>query len=86
MKMLTTAYAAAALLSFISLAAHGAELVTSPPANQEPVGVISTTASTNLTSLENKLEAEAEANGAKSFEIISTTGQNRLHGTAVLYQ
>jgi len=85
MKIITTVLVTTAL-GLASLAANGAELVNSAPADQQRMGVISTTAGTNLTSLENKLAAEADANGAKSFEIISTTGQNRLHGTAVIYQ
>jgi hypothetical protein len=40
----------------------------------------------DLTSLENSLAAKADAAGAKTFQIISTTGDNKLHGTAVIYK
>ncbi|WP_158781362.1 YdgH/BhsA/McbA-like domain containing protein [Pantoea sp. BAV 3049] len=76
---------AAVVLGSISFASLAADQVDSAPANQQKIGVISATGSTNLTSLENQLSEKAELAGAKSFRITSTSGQNNLHGTAVIY-
>ncbi|KGT91627.1 membrane protein [Erwinia typographi] len=76
---------AAVMLSTLSFGSMAAELVTSAPDNQQKIGVISATGSTNLTSLESQLSEKAELAGAKSFRITSTSGQNNLHGTAVIY-
>lgn len=85
MKNLKYALAAIAL-STVSYGGFAAELVNSAPNGQQQIGVISATGGTNLSSLETQLSAKAAASGARSFEIISTTGQNKLHGTAVIYQ
>lgn len=76
---------AAVILSTLSFGSMAADLVTSAPDNQQKIGVISATGSTNLTSLESQLSEKAELAGAKSFRITSTSGQNNLHGTAVIY-
>ncbi len=76
---------AAFVLSSVSFAGFAAEQVNVVPVDQHKVGVISAIAGTNLTSLENRLAEKAESAGAKSFRITSTTGNNNLHGTAVLY-
>ncbi|QKJ87200.1 hypothetical protein PMPD1_2255 [Paramixta manurensis] len=79
-------YAVAALvLSTVSFAGFAAQEVNFAPADQQKIGVISATGSTNLTSLENQLAEKAEAAGAKSYRITSTSGNNNLHGTAVIY-
>lgn len=76
---------AALLLSTVSFAGFAAQQVDFIPVDQQKVGVVSATGSTNLTSLEGQLSEKAQAAGAKSFRITSTSGQNRLHGTAVIY-
>lgn len=76
----------AALLSTVSFAGFATEQVSSAPVNQQQVGVISATGSSNLTSLENQLSEKASSLGAKSFRITSTSGDNNLHGTAVIYK
>lgn len=73
-------------LSAVSFGSFAAELMSSAPAGQQPAGVISASGGSNLSSLESQLSAKATANGAKSFVITSTTGQNNLHGTAVIYE
>ncbi|WP_215846785.1 MULTISPECIES: YdgH/BhsA/McbA-like domain containing protein [Pantoea] len=85
MKKLHIALMAIALgsVSFTSLAAQE---VSHTPLDQQQVGVISATGSTNLTSLEQQLSEKASDVGAKSFRITSTSGNNNLHGTAVLYK
>ncbi|MGJ0479151.1 multiple stress resistance protein BhsA [Pantoea agglomerans] len=77
---------AAAVLSGLSFASVAAQQVSSTPLDQQKIGVISATGSTNLTSLEQQLSDKASDVGAKSFRITSTSGSNNLHGTAVLYK
>ncbi|XXN65029.1 multiple stress resistance protein BhsA [Enterobacter ludwigii] len=76
---------AALALSSIAFGSMAADLVNAAPLNQQQVGVISASGSTNLTSLENQLAEKANAAGAKSFRITSTSGNNKLNGTAVIY-
>ncbi|NEG82607.1 multiple stress resistance protein BhsA [Pantoea agglomerans] len=76
----------AAVLSGLSFASVAAQQVSSTPLNQQKIGVISATGSTNLLSLEQQLSEKASDAGAKSFRITSTSGSNNLHGTAVLYR
>lgn len=77
---------AAALLSGLSFASVAAQQVSRTPLDQQRVGVISATGSSNLTSLEQQLSEKASDAGAKSFRITSTSGSNNLHGTAILYK
>ncbi len=76
----------AAVLSGLSFASVAAQQVSSTPLDQQKMGVISATGSTNLLSLEQQLSEKASDAGAKSFRITSTSGSNNLHGTAVLYR
>lgn len=76
---------AAVALSSIAFGSMAADLVNEAPLNQQQVGVISASGSTNLTSLENQLSEKANAAGAKSYRITSTSGNNKLNGTAVIY-
>ncbi|MBK0098453.1 DUF1471 domain-containing protein [Erwinia sp. S63] len=76
---------AAVALSSIAFGSMAAELVNQAPLNQQQIGVVSASGSTNLTSLENQLSEKASAAGAKSFRITSTSGNNKLNGTAVIY-
>lgn len=84
MKTLKMTLAAIALTS-VSFAGFAADIVGQDPVNQQQVGVISATG-TNLSSLESQLSTKADAAGAKSFRITSTTGNNRMHATAEIYQ
>lgn len=76
----------AAVLSGLSFASVAAQQVSSTPLDQQKIGVISATGSTNLLSLEQQLSEKASDAGAKSFRITSTSGSNNLHGIAVLYR
>lgn len=76
----------AAVLSGLSFASVAAQQVSSTPLDQQKIGVISATGSTNLLSLEQQLSEKASDAGAKFFRITSTSGSNNLHGTAVLYR
>lgn len=84
MKNLKITLAAIALTS-VSFAGFAADIVGQEPVNQQQVGVVTATG-TNLSSLESQLSAKADAAGAKSFRITSTTGNNRMHATAEIYQ
>ncbi|MCX0500100.1 multiple stress resistance protein BhsA [Erwinia billingiae] len=84
MKNLKMTLAAIALTS-VSFAGFAADIVGQEPVNQQQVGVV-TASGTNLSSLESQLSAKADAAGAKSFRITSTTGNNRMHATAEIYQ
>ncbi|MFH8134550.1 YdgH/BhsA/McbA-like domain containing protein [Pantoea osteomyelitidis] len=77
---------AAVALSTLTFGAFAADQVSNDPLHQQPVGTISAQGGNSLDSLEAQLNAKADEAGAKSFRITSTTGQNKLHGTAVIYQ
>jgi len=85
MKTIKMTLAAIALTS-VSFAGFAADLVNADPAQQQQVGVISTSGASNLSSLESQLSAKADQAGAKSFRITSTVGDNKLNGTAVIYK
>ncbi|WP_434462632.1 multiple stress resistance protein BhsA [Serratia plymuthica] len=84
MKNLKMTLVAIALAS-VSFGSFAAELVNTQPADLQKTGVITVSGASDLTSLENKLAAKADEAGAKSFQIISTAGDNKLHGTAIIY-
>ncbi|ATZ95740.1 MULTISPECIES: DUF1471 domain-containing protein [Dickeya] len=81
MKSIKTVVAAAALatLSFGSMAATEVQSVQS-----RDLGTVSATART-LDDLQAQLSAKADAAGAKSFRIITATGDEQLRGVAELY-
>ncbi|MBT9432488.1 DUF1471 domain-containing protein [Candidatus Sodalis endolongispinus] len=86
MKNVTFAIAAI-LLSTLSFASLAAQEVQQAPADQQKVGVVSATVNnSNLSQLQSELAAQADASGAKSYQITSASGENNLHGTAVIYQ
>ncbi|GAA3595575.1 DUF1471 domain-containing protein [Gibbsiella greigii] len=84
MKNIKMALAAIALTT-VSFGSFAAQLVTEQPANAQKIGVVTATGATDLTSLENQLSAQADKAGAKAFQVIDTTGNNKLHGTAIIY-
>jgi len=72
-------------LSTVSFGSFAAELVNSAPYQQQEVGIVSASGS-DLSTLESHLAAKADVAKAKSFRITSTSGHNRMHATAVIYQ
>ncbi|WP_075181816.1 YdgH/BhsA/McbA-like domain containing protein [Pantoea sp. 1.19] len=77
---------AALVLSGLSASAFAADQLNAAPSDQQPVGVVSAKInSANLTALEAKLAAKADAAGAKAYRITSAVGDNSLYGTAELY-
>ncbi|MCW6554587.1 DUF1471 domain-containing protein [Yersinia ruckeri] len=75
---------ALAFVSFTSVAATDVKSQQSVSLNK--IGVISASNAGTLTELENALATKAQASGAKTFQITSASGNNKLHGTAVIYQ
>ncbi|MFZ4834816.1 multiple stress resistance protein BhsA [Rouxiella sp. Mn2063] len=85
MKNIAMTIAAIALAS-ASFTTFAATEVQSAPAGQQSIGVVSATAGNDLGSLEHKLAAKAEKQGASSYRIISAGGDNYLYGTAEIYK
>jgi multiple stress resistance protein BhsA len=53
---------------------------------KEKMGVVSASNAYTLDELSNELSRKADEQGATSFKILSTTGNNRLHGVAEIYK
>ncbi|HEI8864890.1 YdgH/BhsA/McbA-like domain containing protein [Serratia sp. AKBS12] len=80
-------FAAAAVIAMTSFASVAAEPVDMSQAeNLTAAGVVSAGHASTLSGLEAKLAAKAEAQGANGYRITSTTGNNLMHGTAVIYK
>ena len=80
-------FAAAAAIAMTSFATFAAEPVDlQQDTSLTASGVVSAGHATTLSSLESKLAAKAEAQGASSYRIISAGGNNMLSGTAVNYK
>ncbi len=50
------------------------------------MGVVSASNAYTLDELSDVLSRKADEQGATSFKILSTTGDNRLHGVAEIYK
>ncbi|ATM95805.1 Multiple stress resistance protein BhsA precursor [Yersinia frederiksenii] len=72
------------LASFATIAATQIQHTQSTGLNK--IGAISASNASTLTDLENRLAQQAEAAGATSFLITSAGGNDKLHGTAVIYR
>ncbi|HGM5000331.1 TPA: YdgH/BhsA/McbA-like domain containing protein [Serratia marcescens] len=80
-------FAAAAAITLTSFATLAAEPINSQQADSlTATGVVSAGHATTLSSLEKKLAAKADAQGASSYRIISAGGNNMLSGTAIIYK
>ena len=53
---------------------------------KEKIGVVSASNAYTLDDLSNALSRKADEQGATSFKILSTSGNNRLHGVAEIYK
>lgn len=79
-------FVAVIALSTLSFGSFAAEYVNSQDAAKlDQVGVISVSGATSLSGLKAQLAEKADAAGAKAFTITSATGNNLMHGTAVIY-
>lgn len=86
MKTLTKAFAVIALTT-ASFATFAATEVNSAPAGEHSIGTISESVdSGNFDALHDKLAAKATQEGASSYQIISTLGQNNVSGSAEIYK
>ncbi|HKS34827.1 MAG TPA: DUF1471 family protein YbiJ [Enterobacteriaceae bacterium] len=85
--MKTIKYAVAAIaLSTLSFGAFAAQSVTPAQAqSMHKIGVVSVQGANTLDGLEAKLAEKAEAAGAKGYSITSANTNNRMAGTAVIY-
>ena len=86
--MKTIKYAVAAIaLTTLSFGAFAAQSVTEAQAqNMNKIGVVSAEGATTLDGLEAKLAEKAAAAGASGYTITSANTNNKLSGTAVIYQ
>jgi len=86
--MKTIKYAVAAIaMTTLSFGAFAAQSVTEAQAqSMNKLGVVSAEGATTLDGLEAKLAEKASAAGASGYTITSANTNNKLSGTAVIYQ
>lgn len=79
-------FATILLLIAVTFASVAVDLPSSQPAaNAHKIGVVSVSSTDNLSMLENELASKAAALGAYSYRIVAAGGQNKLFGTAEIY-
>ncbi|ELQ6141397.1 DUF1471 domain-containing protein [Cronobacter sakazakii] len=74
------------VMGFISVNAASAAQEIKHADGKEKVGVVSASNAYTLDELSDVLSRKADEQGATSFKILSTTGNNRLHGVAEIYK
>ncbi|HAT3660564.1 MULTISPECIES: DUF1471 domain-containing protein [Klebsiella] len=74
------------VMGFISVNAAFAAQEINHADGKEKMGVISASNAYTLDELSDVLSRKADEQGATSFKILSTTGDNRLHGVAEIYK
>ncbi|EBT2123165.1 DUF1471 domain-containing protein [Salmonella enterica subsp. enterica serovar Mississippi] len=70
---------------FTTHATFSADEVTSGEGKVK-IGVVSASNAGTLDELFSKLSEQADKKGATSFKVLSTTGNNKLHGVAEIYR
>ncbi|GAA3908271.1 multiple stress resistance protein BhsA [Gibbsiella dentisursi] len=79
-------FVTALLLTTASFATVAADHISSQPAEgAQKIGVISVTGASSLSSLESELASKAAASGASAYRITAVGGQNKLYGTAEIF-
>lgn len=73
-------------MGFLSVNAASAAQEINHADGKERIGVVSSSNAYTLDDLSNELSRKADEQGATSFKILSTTGNNRLHGVAEIYK
>ncbi|MEF3092616.1 DUF1471 domain-containing protein [Raoultella sp. WB_B2P2-3] len=73
-------------MGFLSVNAASAAQEINHADGKERIGVVSASNAYTLDDLSNELSRKADEQGATSFKILSTTGNNRLHGVAEIYK
>lgn len=74
------------VVGFITVNAASAAQEISHADGKEKLGVVTASNAYTLDDLSNALSRKADEQGATSFKILSTTGNNRLHGVAEIYK
>ena len=74
------------VMGFISVSSASAALEINHADGKEKIGVVSASNAYTLDELSDALSRKADGQGATSFKILSTTGNNRLHGVAEIYK
>lgn len=74
------------VMGFISVNAASAAQEINHANGKEKTGVVSASNAYTLGELSDVLSRKADEQGATSFKILSTTGDNRLHGVAEIYK
>jgi len=74
------------VMGFISVNAASAAQEINHADGKEKIGVVSVSNAYTLDELSDVLSRKADEQGATSFKILSTTGDNRLHGVAEIYK
>lgn len=76
----------ALFMGFISVNTASAAEAIRHADGKEKIGVVSASNALTLDELSNALSRKSDAQGATSFKILSTAGNNRLHGVAEIYK
>ncbi|MGK7246757.1 DUF1471 domain-containing protein [Buttiauxella agrestis] len=74
------------VMGFISMNAASAAQEINHADGKQKMGVVSASNAYTLEELSDVLSRKADGEGATSFKILSTTGNNRLHGVAEIYK
>ncbi|EBX5572065.1 DUF1471 domain-containing protein [Salmonella enterica subsp. enterica serovar Kuessel] len=74
------------VMGFISVNSAFAAQEINHADGKEKIGEVSASNAYTLDELSNALSRKADEQGATSFKILSTTGNNRLHGVAEIYK
>ncbi|MCE0564699.1 DUF1471 domain-containing protein [Escherichia coli] len=74
------------VMGFISVNSVSAAQEINHADEKEKIGVVSASNAYTLDELSDALSRKADEQGATSFKILSTTGNNRLHGVAEIYK
>lgn len=84
MKLFKPALAALLLTVFMQQTMAAEEITNT--AGKVKLGEVSVSDALTLDGLVNTLSEKADAQGATAFKVLSTTGQNKLHGVAEIYK
>lgn len=74
------------VMGFISVNVASAAQEINHADGKQKIGVVSASNAYTLDELSNALSRKANEQGATSLKILSTTGNNRLHGVAEIYK
>lgn len=74
------------VMGFISVNSAYAAQEVNHADGREKLGVVSASNAYTLDELTSALSRKADEQGATSFKILSTTGNNKLHGDAEIYR